>query len=564
MFKSLLLMVCLSFWFVESQTPAAVVDPCDTKELGNPCIQTPGTMCQTDPQQPMGFTCVPRTSTTAAPTTANVNLCSGENDNCEDLGKSHGCKALRGECASTLQVRDVEGMEQRCYDCPPGDFGCRCFVDANGMRGCNGDLVCSMDNCVSTDNSQFGKIGKPCRSSGLALTQCDNANAFCAAGTCKACTPKAGELGCFCTKADDCQSTLTCDLPSLSCVPCRLGCSNNCVRTDEMQATVPPTLLCPTFDCLACRRNSDICKWCNRFGDRACVAQTDFCPSLAIYGDESIQCGGVLKAETIVPPQDLACSKATCFGCISGMKDCKFCGRGGDWQCVNVFSDCPSGIQDTPQEMGTCGIAVCKVPDCAGHGTCELEQFPEGVRKDDGRPYCNCVPGYKNVDDQGCVRVDILFNESLIDTATVSVGVVVGLLVGVVLYCIAVGFAALFLRRRAKRTIIISDESATQLEVNDDGTVVASDGNLAFKCLEEGCPKAYFTQEDLDKHIELRHGVNAQYDNGGGTFQGNTFNGSTFMGAPAGGYDQGYDQGYGGGGGGGTFASNFTDSTAMF
>jgi hypothetical protein len=188
------------------------------------------------------------------------------------------------------------------------------------------------------------------------LTRCNDEFLYCdeTSNTCKTCS-LSRELGCGCTSADDCLSGLTCDLPSGSCVACRAGCTNNCMRQNQMVATVPPSLLCPTFNCYDCRRNAEICKWCNRDGDRTCVALQLPCPSLHAYGDDTVQCGGVLKAETLVDPANLGCIDKTCEGCVfedaSSPDDCKFCGKGGDWVCINNFQECPSGIKDTPQVL---------------------------------------------------------------------------------------------------------------------------------------------------------------------------------------------------------------------
>jgi hypothetical protein len=185
------------------------------------------------------------------------------------------------------------------------------------------------------------------------------------------------------TVADNCAGGLTCDNPSASCVPCRSACSNACARTFAPAPTVPPEMLCPSLDCYQCRSMNSTCKYCNLGGDGNCAAADVYCPSNYAKGDDSIQCGGVLKAPTLPLRINANCSKETCQGCFSVCHElrvcvcvcvadslracskqqypnCKFCNAMGDWSCVSTAATCPSGAQTNPPPVvDLCGAVRC-------------------------------------------------------------------------------------------------------------------------------------------------------------------------------------------------------------
>jgi hypothetical protein len=300
--------------------------------------------------------------------------------------------------------------------------------------------------------------------------------------------------------------------------------------------TKDPSTYCPTLGCEACR---DIpqCKWCNRAGDRSCVSGSNLCPSLYANGDEFVQCGGELLAETFPSKEELECTVRTCRGCAMSDK-CKFCHSKGDWRCVLKDSECPSGTF----EPG--GESVCLSPkcgtDCAGRGTCAFDSYLDSNMVEiQGRPICVCENEWRPDEKAGCIKLTVYENKNLRNTTTANIGVFVGLLVALVVFCGVVAFLAVYLRRRARRTVMVVDigkDANAPLEVKDDGTVQTADGKVGFKCMVPGCPKAYLTLEDLRNHEQLRHGAGGE---NGTTFSGETFNNGATMAAPAlGSYEQ--------------------------
>lgn len=156
---------------------------------------------------------------------------------------------------------------------------------------------------------------------------------------------------------------------------------------------------CATLDCAACRTDNATCKWCNRGGDRACVAAIKKCPSLHAGGDDTIQCGSEPPA-TPSPsdPIDIFCAPFDCDEC-SKQPNCKFCTSNGDWRCVGINGTCPSGVFEPPNKLeGVCALKC--INNCAGHGTCtrELQKFVFG------RPQCTCDPvdGWESDAVAGC------------------------------------------------------------------------------------------------------------------------------------------------------------------
>jgi hypothetical protein len=482
------------------------------------------------PHHPKGFAC--EFADTLPATTAVVRLdgCAGERDCLPGSGAGCPC-AAGGSCAPGFRCNG-----KRCFSCPLGEKGCACSGGS-----CNDGLTCLNGiRCEEIGSGLIGGVGQSCFVHQVPYAACQSSALYCKDAQCTTCDPMSGlGPGCECSDSSDCEPGLTCDRISSSCVPCYAECTDKCERPRKNN-TADAKTYCPTLGCEACRDFAQ-CKWCNRAGDRKCVSADSLCPSLYATGDDLIQCGGELLAETFPRKEDLDCNVRTCRGCAMSSA-CKFCHSNGDWRCVPVEAECPSGKYEVGNLETLCTTPKCGT-DCAGHGSCAFDKL---VDKNGfelvGRPICTCDADWRPDEKAGCIKLTRFEGKNLRNTQGATTSVFVGLGVALLLFGGLIAFLYVYLRRRARRTVITVDvmtkDANAPLEVKEDGTVQTSDGKVGFKCMFPGCPKAYLTLEDLRNHEQLRHG--GASGDGGGTMSGATFNnGATMMTPPAfGSYEQ--------------------------
>ncbi len=206
---------------------------------------------------------------------------------------------LVGSCVPGPASMDTEGDSETDV-CPLGTENCPCTEG----RGCDADLICASNRCVSRDSDASTSVGDPSgpgmtttsdetstsvntsedsSTTGPEPTACDPANGVanpaCTDPDAAYCDPSGTCVGCSeITCSDVAASTPACDASSGQCVECTPDASELCGGTS-------PVCDPETLTCVGCSDHSQ----CD---SGACEFETGACFASVLYVDRSASCAG--------------------------------------------------------------------------------------------------------------------------------------------------------------------------------------------------------------------------------------------------------------------------------